>query len=63
MSAPFAPPPPIRSAARTPPACPGGRLSLGGMAPPLCVHRTLGAALRAPGRTLPHHLQLRTTAS
>ena len=63
MSTLFALPPPIRSAVSTPPACLRGRLSLGGMTPPLCAHRTPGAALRAPARALPRRLPLRPTAS
>ena len=63
MSPLVVPSPPIRSAARTSPACLGDRLSLGGITPPLCAPRTPGAALRAPARTLPRRLQLRPTAS
>jgi hypothetical protein len=63
MNAPFALPPPIRSAARTPLACPGGRLSLEGMAPPRRAPRTPGAALPTPAPALPRRLQLQPAAS
>lgn len=63
MNVPAFLPPPIRSAAHTPPPCPGGRLSRGGPVLPRCAHRTPGAALRAPGPPLSRRLQLRTLAS
>ena len=63
MSPLVAPPPLIRLAAHTPPACLGSRLSLGGMPPPLCTHRTPGTGLRAPCPALSRRLQLRTLAS
>ncbi len=63
MNAPAFLPPPLRSAAHTPPTCPGGRLSRGETVPPPTAPRGPGAALRAPGPALSRRLQLRPLAS
>jgi len=56
MNALGSPPPPIRSIARTPPACPRGSLSREGKGALLSATRTPGPALRAPTRALPRRL-------
>jgi hypothetical protein len=63
MSAACSPPPPIRSAAPTPLACPRASLSREGKGTLFSATRTPGPALRASPHALPRRLQFLPTAA
>jgi hypothetical protein len=63
MSAAFSPPPPVRSAARTSPACAGTGLSRVDTPPLLGASRLLGAAVSTPASSPPCGLEPPTATS